>query len=175
MESAYRAACDGDEQGGHQRVAVLDAETRGTHVAQAIPQLRDCGELDKERNHKAECHEYQRNGKQRIYLADNLIYGQYRCDDIICEDCDNPEQEVSEHRVFQQRREQGRRTEDKHRAHHDKQKDGENKHHTACASAKIDAHQLRQTCTVFADGEHAGEIVVHRSGKDTAEDYPEIG
>ena len=61
---------------------------------------------------------------------------------------------------------------DKHRSHHNEQQNGEHQHQVLGSGTQVLAYQLGQTGTVMTHGEHARQVVVGGSGKDTAEDNP---
>ena len=61
-----------------------------------------------------------------------------------------------------------------HRSHHDQQQHGKHEHHTLCGLTQIVTNQLWKARTIVTHGEHARQVVVGGSCKDTAEDNPQI-
>ena len=134
-----------------------------THVVEVRPDLRDGGPVQEEPYHQRTCHEQQREGKQRIHLADDLIDRQHRGDDIVEEDNSHPHHRVATNGV----QDLCRRIHE-HRSHHDQQEHREHEHHALGGVAQIAANQIRQTGSVVAHGEHTRQIVVYGTGEDAA-------
>ena len=167
METTDGTTGNGDEQGGEN--AVLQFQPLGTEVAEMVPQLWQYGHLDKQTHHQCHSHEQHGKGEDGIELADNLVDGQHRGDDIIAEDDENPQGGGAPDGM-----QYLGRTIHKHDAHHDQQEDGENQHHLLRGIAQIFAYQFGQSGTLVAQGEHTAQVVVGGSGEDTAEHNPQI-
>ena len=61
-----------------------------------------------------------------------------------------------------------------HGTHHDEQQHGEYHHCQPCPAAQEVAHDFGQSGTVEPEREHSGQVVVDRSGEDTAQHYPQV-
>ena len=120
--------------------------------------------------HQSSCHEKQGYGKERIYLADNLIDRQHGGKDVVAENDECPHLGVATHGV----QDFSRRI-DKHRAHHDQQQNREDQHHGFGRIAQVFADKRRKSGTLITHGEHAHEIIVNGTGKDTTQHNPQIG
>ena len=55
--------------------------------------------MDEKPYHQGASHEEQREGKERIDLADNLVDRQHRGDDVIDKDNSHPHHRTASHRV----------------------------------------------------------------------------
>lgn len=139
-------------------------------LRQIVPKLWDGRHLDNQTYHQSCSHEEKRDGKKRINLAYYLVDRQQGGDDVIDEDGDDPEHLGTTYRL-----EDNGRTVDEDNAHHHQQQHREDKHHLAGGAAQILAHQFGKTCSAMADTEHSTHIVVHGTGKDTAQYNPKIG
>ena len=170
MESADRATGDGDKHTGEDivgkglRIGLLG------HIAESVPHLREHGPLDEQHGHQRHRHEEQREGEERIDLADNLVDRQHRGDDVIDEDQDDPHQfaapDIDQYLC---------RTIDEDRADHDEQEHDEDEEYLGSEASQKLLHECGQVTSAMAHGEHAREVVVGGSGKDAAEDDPQIG
>ena len=98
MEAADGTAGNSDEEAreygvvGNERLA---SEPSGILVEVGLrkvaPQFRNNGLLDEESHQECQCHKDEREGKERIYLANDLVDRQHRGNDVIGEDHNNPE------------------------------------------------------------------------------------
>ena len=66
------------------------------------------------------------------------------------------------------------RTIHEHRAHHDEEHHAEHEHHVARSLAEVFADEGGQVGSVVTHGEHTAEEIVGGTGKDAAEDDPEV-
>ena len=182
MEATDGSTGDGDEEAWEDRTLLDErfrtqprrilVEIAGSQIA---PQLRQGWPLDEQSDHQRTCHEKQREGKERIYLSDNLVDRQKRSDDVVDEDEDNPEHLTSHKRArIADAIQNNGRTIYKHGTHHHQQQYREHEHHLLGVAAQILAHQLRQSGTIMADTEHTTHIIVHGTGKDAAKHNPKI-
>ena len=138
--------------------------------AKVAPQFRNVRQFHKQAYEQGKRHEEQGERKQRIYLADNLVDWQHRGYYVVGEDDYYPHH-LGTAQCFQY----DGRTVNKHHSYHDEEQDGEDKHNLACESAKVTADKLGQPYSAMTDRQHTAEIVVHGSGKNAAEDNPQIG
>ena len=173
VETADGTACNGQEQAGEQRVlrhiggnAQQRLRLRGTHV---VPYLRQRRHLNEQHHHQCHSHEQHSEGKERIDAADNLINRKKGGEDVINEDGDDPTHGAPAKGVEHQSR-----TIDEHHADHHQQEYGEHEHDALSVQAEVVADELRQVAAIVAHAQHAGEIIVHRTGEDAAEDNPQI-
>ena len=125
--------------------------------------------MQEQPHHQGAGHKQQRESKQGIYLTDNLVDWQHGGDDIVAEDDTYPH-----HRITADGMQNLRRRINKHRSHHDQQQHGKHQHNVLRGLTQILTNQLRQSGTVMAHGEHTREVIMHSSGKDTAENDPQI-
>ena len=169
MKTADSPARDTDKHNGKYR----QRRSVGMGILQSVPYFRQCRMLHVEHNQNAHRHKQQRNGKQRIYLADNLIHRQQGGKYIIDKDHHNPENGVQ--RFRRQAGKQSGRTCHKHGSHKYHQDNGKSAHHLLGSHAQITAYNLRQALAPVAQRKHSCKIVVHRPGKNTTEHYPQIG
>ena len=138
-------------------------------VSQTVPQFRNRRPLNDKHYHQCSCHKQEREGKNGIYTPNNLIYRQHSCNEIICKDDDNPHCGGTGNAV-----ENLSRTIYKHCSHHYKKHYGEHKHHLARGGAKSVADNLWKSRSTLAYGNHTAEIVMGGSGKDAAQNNPQI-
>ncbi len=173
METADGATGDGDEQAGEQGAV-------GQRLArQALPQLGQVGMLHKEHHHQGGGHEQQREGEQRVYLADDLVDGQHRGHQVVDEDDGHPEH-VGPHIVDDEGRlphaaQDLRWAVHEHGSHHDEQEDAEEEHHLLRGLPQVVAYQLGLVGSAVAHAEHAAQVVVGGTGEDAAQHNPKIG
>ena len=170
VEARDGTAGDGDEQHGEDAVGPTVWLRRGPHVVAVRPQFGQRGPVEEEPHHQRPSHEQQRQGEQRIDLADDLVDGQHRGDEVIAEDDDDPH-----HGVAADGMENQGGAIDEHRSHQDEQQHRDHQHHVLRGRAQIVADHLGQSRAVVAHGEHAAQIVVDGSSEDAAEDNPQIG
>ena len=167
METADSTTGNGDEQSG-------EDGGREPFTVNAVVQFGQRGPLDEQHRHQRYCHEEHRDGKEWIDLADDLVDGQHRGNDIINEDDAAPDINPREP-LATQFAEDECRTVHKHRTHHHQQEHGEHQHHLLCGLSQVVANQLGLTGTTVTNGEHAAKIIVNSTGKDTSKDNPQIG
>ena len=98
VEAAYGSTGNGKEKAGEERVlrnVAIRAEPSGIAVevarAKVAPQFGKVRHLDEQAYHQCHGHEQQREGEEGIYLANDLVDGQHRGDDIIDEDDHDPQ------------------------------------------------------------------------------------
>ena len=119
----------------------------------------------------AERHKQQRAAHKRIHLADNLVDGQQRGKNIVCEDNPQPQRHVP----AREPRQQFRRTVDKRHPDSQQQKCGKHNQHTAHSPAEICANNLGQILAIIAQRKHTREKVVRGAHKNAAHYNPQIG
>ena len=86
METRNSTTSNGDKEGWEDGIGPLLWLCLLTHIVEVRPQLRQMRHLDEQHNHQRCSHEKQREGKQRIYLTDDLVDGQHSGNDIVDED-----------------------------------------------------------------------------------------
>ena len=148
------------------------------HGTEVIPDLGDgVLRLDKDAHGNAHGHDDQANAEQRIDLADNLVDGNKGGDEIIHQNDDQPEQGGGNNAggaaVLEQGHDQARRTHGEHGAHHDQQHHAEHAHDVLHEAAQVDTGNLGNGSAVVALAHHAGEIVMHSTGKDRTKGDPQ--
>ena len=142
-------------------------------ILQAVPYFGQRGMVDIEHHQNTDSHKQQGYGKQRIYLADNLIYRQQGSQNIISKYYNNPESGIQT--VGGQLGKQSGRACHKDSSHQYHQDNGKAAHHLLGGQPQIASDDFRQAFPVMPQGEHTGKIVVHCTGKDTAKYNPQIG
>ena len=172
MEAGNGATGNGNEQAGEDGLVL---QTRLlTPAAQAIPQFRNGRPLDKQAHHKSQCHEQQRNGKNGINLADELIYGQQGGHQIVGEDDTHPKHDGATAAVSGNVSQDESRAVHEHRSHQQQEDDGEYQHHLFGTVTQILAHQFREAHSSVAHRKHTAHIIVHGAGKDAAQNNPQV-
>ena len=177
VETADGATGNGDEQCGE------NAGRRQGLYRQAFPNLGQVRHLHKQHHHQRCCHKEQREGKERIYLADNLVDRQHRGNDIVNEDDQRPPHILHLHHALLGCHCVGAchiaqnlgGTVDEHHAHHDEQEDREHQHDTLGGITQIVTYNLRLVGTAMTHREHSAKIVVHSTCKDASKYYPQVG
>ena len=125
--------------------------------------------VDIEHNHQGSCHEQQGQGEKRIYLTDNLVDRQHGGNNVVGKDDDHPHQDIAS-----QGMENLCRRIDKHSTHHDEQQDREDQRHALSGIAQIPTDQFRQAGPIVSHGQHATQIVMGSTRKDTTKHNPKI-
>ena len=172
VEAGDSAAGHGDEH------EAPHGSSLGMHGTEVIPDLRNgVLRLDKDAHGHADGHDDQANAEQRIDLADNLVNGNKGGDEIIHQDDNQPEQSGGDNAggaaVFEQGDDQAGRTHGEHGAHHDQQHHAEHTHDVLHEAAQVDTGDLGDGSAVVALAHHAGEVVMHCTGKDRTKGDPQ--
>ena len=167
MEAAYRPAGDGDEQTGENgpHRAGLPAAAR---VGQAVPEFGQHRPLHQQARQEGRRHEEQRNGEERIHLADDAVDGEHRGQHVVGEDDQNPP-----HRGAAEVSENEGRAVDKHHADHHQQEHREHQHRQPHPPPEVVPDEFGQPCPVVAQRQHAREVVVDGPREDAAQHNPE--
>ena len=168
VEAADSSAGYGDEQAGE------DCARLRTHVGKTVGQFRQRRPLDKQHNHQRDGHEQHGDGEERVYLADDFVDWQHRCEEVIDEDYNAPGIHPGE-RIAAKVAEDERRTVHEHSPDHEQEEHREYEHHLLCAPSKVSAYQLGQARSAVADRQHAAQIVVNGTGEDAPQDNPQVG
>ena len=147
------------------------------HGTEVIPDLRNgVLRLDKDAHGHADGHDDQADTKDRINLTDDLVNGNKGGDEIIHQDDNQPEQSGGDNAggaaVLEQGDDQAGRTHGEHGAHHDQQHHAEHTHDVLQA-AQVDTGDLGDGSAVVALAHHAGEVVMHCTGKDRTKGDPQ--
>ncbi|CCY01411.1 unknown [Prevotella sp. CAG:924] len=176
MEATDGSAGDRQEQTREERIGSHirgGAQHGSRHIAVGIiktcPQLRQIGHRHIEIDQQRESHEEQGKGKDGIEPANDLVNGQHRGQNVIDQDHNHPAHRRPTE-IFQQKG----RTVDKHNTHHQQEEDRKDEHHTSGRRAKIVADKLGHVSSSMTHREHATQIIVHGTGKDTPEDDPQV-
>ena len=167
VETTYGATGDSDEKGWE----------NGRLEPFAVNSVGKFGKrwpLNEEHHHESQRHENHGNGKQRVYLAYNLIDREHRGDDVINEDYAAPDVNPGETFATDIAKNQSRRI-NKNGSNHHQQEDTKDKHHALGALTEIMSYEFWLPRTIVAHRKHSREIVVNGSGKDTSEHNPQIG
>ena len=111
VESAHRSARNGYEQAREYWSGCR------THVRETVGKFGQRRPFHYQHHHECHSHEEHGDGEEGIYLADDLVDGQQRCEEIVGEDDDAPDVNPRE-RVAADVAEDERRTVNEHRANH---------------------------------------------------------
>ncbi len=174
MEAGDRAAGHGDEhERPHRRL-----HGGGVHAAEAAPDLWDgVVRIDEDANRHAHGHDDQADAEYGIHLADDLVNGEERRNEIVRQNDNQPEQGGSQDAcsaVFlAQLDDKARGAHGEHGAHHDQQHYAEHPHDVLHHAAQVDAGNLGDRLAVVALTHHTGEEVVDAAGQQGAEGDPQ--
>ena len=139
-----------------------------------VPDLqhRSCAAVIQRSSRDAQRHDDQADAENRVQLADDLVDGEQRRQEIVDQNHNRPELHVQGLR--RQQGDQPRRAYHKHNAHHHQQNHRENPHDHCHDRTQVFAYDLRDGRAVVALGEHAGEIVVDAPCENSAEHNPDV-
>ena len=116
-------------------------------------------------------HDDEADAEYGIYLADDLIDRQQSCEEVVDEYYDEPEIRVE--RVGRELGQEHGRAGHEHRTYEHEQHDGEDAHDRLHLVAEVHADDFGDAGTVVAQGDHAGQVVVHGAGENSTDDDPE--
>ena len=171
MEAGDRAAGDGDEHEAPDRSALR------VEVGEVVPDLGDLIALGEDTQSHAERHNDQADTEQGVDLTDDLVDGQERCDEVVDQDQDQPEQLAGHNAgaaaVGEQQLDQTGRADRKDRTDHDEQHHAEHAHDVLHRAAEVDTGDLGDGSAFVTLAHHTGEIVVDRTGKNRTEGDPQ--
>ena len=171
MEAGDRAAGDGDEHEAPDRSALR------VEVGKVVPDLGDLIALGEDTQSHAERHNDQADTEQGVNLTDDLVDGQERCDEVVDQDQDQPEQLAGHNAgaaaVGEQQLDQTGRADRKDRTDHDEQHHAEHTHDVLHRAAEVDTGDLGDGSAFVTLAHHTGEIVVNRTGKNRTESDPQ--
>ena len=148
------------------------------HGTEVAPDLGNgVGGVGKNADGHADCHDDQADAEQGIDLADDLINGKERRDEIVEQNDDQPEQrrgnDARMAALLEQRHDQAGGADGKHGADHDQKNDAEHAHDVLHRAAEVNAGDLGDGRAFVTLAHHTGEIVVDRTGEDGAEGDPQ--
>ena len=166
VEAADRAAGDGDE---HQRE---DGQLLGMVIGEGGPVVEFATVGEHGHGH-AHGHDDQHGAEQGVEAADDLVDGQDGGQEVVGEDDGDPEHLV--HVVGGQLGQQAGGSGHEDHAHEQQEDDGEHAHHLLGHVAQVVTHDGGYVGALVTHGEHAGEVVMHGTGEDGADNDPQQG
>ena len=169
MEAGKRAAGNGDEDEREDRQA-LGMEVGIPRHDLAVELIRN---VHKHHDGHADGHDAKDGAKNGIEIADNLVDGHDCGNKVIGKDHADPECEV--HIGWREFCKQARGRGDKDHADQDEQDNREDAHDLLEGVAKVVADNGGHVGALVANGKHPGHIVMHRAGKDAADNDPDQG
>ncbi len=122
-------------------------------------------------NDEADRHEDQQGAEDGIEAADDLVDGDYGREDVVGKDCHNPVDQIGGGEVG----EQPCRAQHKYHAHQHQQHHGKQVHEVLGGGAQMLTDHGWHRGPLGAHRQHAGEVVMYRTGEDAAKDDPEHG
>ena len=165
METGDGATGDGDEQQRPQR------QLGGVQVGEVHPCVVEAFAGDDETYDEADRHEHQQGAEDGIEATDDLVDGDYGGKDVVGKNRHNPVDQIGGGEVGQK----ARRAQYEDHAHQHQQHDRKQVHEVLGDRAQMFTDHGRHRGALGAYRQHAGEVVVHRTGKDAAEYDPEHG
>ena len=141
-------------------------------IGQAVGDFGQLRMIPEEHHQNTYCHENQRYGKYRIDLTDNLVDGQQRSQYIIDEHDGRPKREIKAFGC--QLSQQPGRTCHENRADKYHQQDGKPSHELFEVNAQIASYGFGQTFSPVSQRDHTRQKIVNRTGKNTAQNDPQI-
>ncbi len=140
-------------------------------VGEVHPGVVEAFAGDNQTDDKADRHEDQQGAEDGVEAADDLVDGDYGREDVVGKNRHDPVDQIGGGEVGEQpRRAQHEHHADQHQQHH-----GEQVHEVFGGIAQMLTDDGRYRGTSGAHRQHAGEVVVNRTGEDAAEDDPEHG
>ena len=171
MEAGDRAAGDGDEHEAPDRSALR------VEVGEVVPDLGDLIALGEDTQSHAERHNDQADTEQGVNLTDDLVDGQERCDEVVDQDQDQPEQLAGHNAgaaaVGEQQLDEAGGADSEHGADHHEQHHAEHAHDVLHCAAEVDTGDLGDGSAFVTLAHHTGEIVVNRTGKNRTKGDPQ--
>ena len=145
---------------------------------EVVPQLGDgVLRLREDADDDAHRHDDEADTEDGIDLADDLVDGEEGGDEVVHQDDDEPEKgggdEAGVAAFLEELHDEAGGAHGEDSAHHHQQHHAENAHDVLHGAAQIDAGDLGDRGAVVTDAHHAGEVVMHRAGKDGAEGDPQ--
>ena len=165
METGDGTTGDGDEQQRPER------QIRRVQVGEVHPGVVEALAGDDEADDEADRHEDQQRTEDGVEAADDLVDGDDGREDVVGEDGRNPVDQIGGGEVG----EQARRAQDEDHAHQHQEHHGKEVHEVLGGGAQVLTDHGRHRGAPGAYRQHAGEIVVDRTGEDAAKDDPEHG
>ena len=165
------AAGNGDEHEGP------DGGSLGVHVGEVGEDFGDLLAAGQGAEADADSHDDQADAEHGVDLADDLVDGDEGRGEVVGDDDGEPEdlvgQDAAQAAVGGQGDDQTGGADCEHGADHDQQDDGEDAHDVLHRGSEVDAGDLGDGGAVVALGQHAGEVVMHSTGKHGAEGDPQ--
>ena len=147
------------------------------HVAEVSPDLRGVESVDRDTKADTYRHDDQDNTEDRIDLADDLIDGDKGRDEVVDQDDCQPGRGLREHAGYallsEQLDQKASRSDCEHGTNHDQKDNREYTHDVVHDRPKVNTGNLGDRCAVVSLGQHAGEIVMNGTGKNSTECDPQ--
>ena len=171
MEAGDRTAGNGDEHEAPDRSALR------VEVGEVVPDLGDLIALGEDTKTHAERHDDEADTEHGVDLTDNLVDGQERCDEVVDQDQNQPEELAGEDTgaaaVGAQQLDEAGGADSEHGADHHEQHHAEHAHDVLHCAAEVDTGDLGDGSAFVTLAHHTGEIVVNRTGKNRTEGDPQ--
>ena len=150
------------------------------HVGEEVRIRQDFIALRKERDDEPESHEDEQHAHDGVEAADDTVERNDGGYEVIGENEHAPGQrgrggEQIRKEMGEEAGKQRGRSQHEGGPHHDHEENGEAFHEHTHAPAEVAAYDLGVAYAVFTDGNHTGDVVVHRTGKNGAEHHPQQG
>ena len=171
METGNRTAGNRDEHEAPDRCSCR------MHVGEVLPDLRRMETMHRNTERHADRHDDQNDTEDRIDLTDDLVDRNKGCDEIIdqdnCQPCGGLGKRSGNALLRQQLDKQSCRAYREHGTDHDQQDNGKDSHDVVHDRSKIDTGYLGDRRTVVSLGKHAGEVIMHSTGKHGTKGNPQ--
>ncbi len=165
VEAGHSTTGDGDEEQRPER------QLGRVQVGEVHPCVVEALAGDDEADDEADRHEYQQCAEDGVEAADDLVDGHYGRQDVVGEDGHDPVDQIGGGQVGQQ----ARRAQHENHAHQHQQDYGEQVHEVLGGVAQVLTDHGRHRGALGAYRQHAGEVVVYRTGEDAAKHDPQHG
>ena len=171
MEAGDRAAGDGDEHKAPDRSGLR------VEVSEVVPDLGDLVALGEDTERHAECHDDEADAEQGVDLTNDLVDGQERCDEVVDQDQNQPEElagkDAGAAALGAQQLDEAGGADSEHGADHHEQHHAEHAHDVLHCAAEVDTGDLGDGSAFITLAHHTGEVVMDCTGKDGTEGDPQ--